>query len=176
MHPRGRLTPGWSLFAHMQEAAAELMTRMKDPQDWQAPFWASMPRRNESLGIFSFPPEYIETLQAPGLVGRGSKLLQQGRAGKEGHLAAGEGLARRDTLQQSRGGAGRKAHLAARLGLACRSHQPNLYRQRCCRHLGRYGPPCSMRSQQPMCLSVPCIHPSPVSGLLLRRPGATWLN
>lgn len=48
-----------------------LMARMKDPQDWQAPFWGSMPLRNESLGIFSFPPEYIETLQAPGLVGWG---------------------------------------------------------------------------------------------------------
>jgi hypothetical protein len=56
---------------------------MKDPQDWQAPFWGSMPLRNESLGIFSFPPEYIETLQAPGLVGWGHLV------GSRGVLAAG---------------------------------------------------------------------------------------
>jgi hypothetical protein len=45
-----------------------MMLEMANASAELAPYWASLPKKEESFGIYSFPLEYVEMLQSFGQV------------------------------------------------------------------------------------------------------------
>jgi hypothetical protein len=46
-----------------------MMLQMANASSELAPYWDSLPKKENSFGIYSYPPEYIEMLQSFGQVG-----------------------------------------------------------------------------------------------------------